>query len=41
MLEYFCTRSALGAIILAPTISSPVREISRARMPPVRDLYKV
>ena len=35
---YFATSSALGANIRAATTSSPVREMSRARMPPVRDL---
>src|SRR6185369_3773748 len=35
---YFSTSSRLGAYIRAATRSSPVREISRARIPPVRDL---
>src|SRR5688572_8207117 len=39
--EYFCTNSVLGENMRAPTNSSPVRVINRARMPPVRDFERV
>jgi hypothetical protein len=38
--EYAITSSGLGANIRAPTSSKLVRLISRARIPPVRDLYR-